>query len=239
MQDEIIQLLGNLNQEFYDTFAGAFANSRGVTEPGLERVLAQVRPGARVLDLGCGHGRVGLLLPPGCAYVGLDFSGEMLALARERAETAGSTACFCEADLLSAEWPALAGGPYDWIILRAVLHHIPGYRTRLDIVRRAAALLAPGGRIMLANWQFLSVERLRQRLHPWSEIDLSPEDVESGDYLMDWRREGYGFRYVHLLDEAETRRLASAAGLRLDDLFRADGRENNLTLYALLKKMNK
>ena len=237
MREEVINLLNNLNRTFYDELAEAFAASRGPSEPGLLRVLAQAQPGARVLDLGCGQGRVAALLPAGCAYVGLDFSAEMLAIAERTANTENlSYAAFVVADLLDPAWPALAPGPYDWVVLRAVLHHIPGAENRQALLKRAAGCLAPRGRLLLANWQFLEIERLRRRLLPWDVVGLSPDDVEPGDYLLNWQREGYGMRYVHLIDEDETKMLVAAAGLSIDTLFRADGRHNNLTLYAVARK---
>ena len=52
---------------------------------------------------------------------------------------------------------------------------------------------------------------------------------------MDWQRNGYGVRYVHLIDEAETHQLADHAGLQIDELFFADGHTDDLTLYAILR----
>lgn len=237
MREEVVDLLNNLNRKFYDTFAGAFASSRGDTEPGLMRILAGVQPGDRILDLGCGHGRVASMLPAGCSYVGMDFSAEMLVVAQVGSTTQASDVQvrFVDGNLLADEWPAQIDGTYDWIVLRAVLHHIPGEENRVAIIRHAVKLLAPGGHLLIANWQFLEIERLRRRLLPWDTIGLSANDVESGDYLLDWQRAGYGLRYVHLVDEDETRALASQTGLCLDTIFRADGHNNNLTLYAVLR----
>ncbi len=232
MESTIVSLLNTLNRKFYDGFAGAFADSRAASEPGLERVLAQMAPGAAVLDLGCGMGRVAALLPAGCAYTGMDFSAELLALA----QSAAPQARFICADLLAPDWATLLPGDYDWIVLRAVLHHIPGYAHRLRILTQAARLLRPGGRILIANWQFLDSERLRRRLQDWSELGLTEAEVEPGDYLLDWRREGRGLRYVHLVDATETEQLVQEASLEIIEQFRADGHENNLTLYALLAR---
>ncbi len=227
-----MNLLNDLNHKFYAELAGAFAASRGDTEPGLERICAEVRPGARVLDLGCGQGRVASMLPAGCRYVGMDFSAEMLA--QFQPEDTRTTTQFVIGDLLDPEWPSLITGVYDWIILRAVLQHIPGIVQRQNVVKRAAGILAPQGRLLLANWQFLDIERLRRRLLPWDVIGLTEDDVEPGDYLLDWQREGYGIRYVHLVDENETTALAASTDLQIETLFRADGYHNNLTLYAVL-----
>lgn len=233
MQEETMIYLRNLNRDFYDTFAEHFADSRGRTEPGLERILRRITPGDRVLDLGCGHGRVAALLPQNCSYVGLDFSAEILALADPEVADGVETR-FAVVDFMNPSWVDHIRGPFDWIIARAVFHHLPGYTTRLRVLRQAASRLAREGRIVLANWQFLSAKRLHRRIQEWSEIGLSEEDVELGDYLLDWRRGGRGFRYVHLVDEDETRRLAEDAELVIEEMYRADGRENNLTLYAVL-----
>ena len=234
MLKETEDRLLELNRQFYNAFAEAFSDSRGRSEPGFERIVAQIEPGERVLDLGCGQGRLAQLLPPSCAYVGVDSAAEMLQIAAERTQSTGTPATFVESDLVEGNWPTLVGDPFDWIILRAVLHHIPGYHNRRDVVAQARQLLAPTGHIVIANWQFLRIERLRRRLVPWSEQDISADDVEDGDYLLDWHRQGRGTRYAHLLDEPETLHLASDTGLHVEELFYADGHTNDLTLYAVL-----
>ena len=58
-----------------------------------------------VLDVGCGSGRVGeAVLEAGAhGYVGVDFSEEMLALARHRLGRFGSRASLVQGDFLEAE----------------------------------------------------------------------------------------------------------------------------------------
>jgi len=237
MNDKIATLLADLNRKFYDTFADVFAASRASTEPGLERVLCEVASGDRVLDLGCGQGRLAALLPAGTVYTGLDYSPEMLRIAATNAVDGGVKVQFVQADLTGETWDLALRTGYDWIILRAVLHHIPACDSRLAVLRRAKRLLAPGGRVVVANWQFMKIARLRQRVVPWSVLGLQDSDVETGDYLLDWQREGHGLRYVHLISEAEMHSLADAAGFTVVRLFYADGHTNDLTLYAVLERI--
>lgn len=237
MREEVRLQLLDVNRRFYNTFAEAFTGSRAASEPGLERVLVRIRPGERVLDLGCGPARLAHLLPEGCAYVGIDYAEGMIRVAEEATtELAGVRTRFLVADLEQDAWHEHLGDPFDWVVMRAVLHHIPGYESRSRVLGRAASVLGPQGCVVIANWQFLKIERLRRRLLPWSTIGLAAEDVEPGDYLLDWQRQGRGTRYVHLIDEAETARLAHDAGLRVAQMFYDDGHTRDLTLYALLAR---
>lgn len=236
MNKQTIDLLNEVNRKFYNQFAPTFAASRARSEPGLERLFKEMSVDARVLDLGCGQGRIALLIPPTCTYTGMDFSSSMLEVARTEALKHNISAEFCAGDLLSESWPLKDEARFDWIILRAILHHIPGAQNRINILRHAQHHLAPQGKIVLANWQFLDSPRLQRRLLDWDVIDLSVADVQTGDYLLDWKRDGYGIRYVHLLNEVETQILAAQVNLNVVDLFRADGHQNNLTLYAILSK---
>ena len=236
MKEEIIHELLKINQEFYDQFARSFARSRAPSEPGLEVIIDRISSGDRVLDLGCGHGRIASLLPPGVAYTGMDFSAEMLAEAVKRIANK-IQATFVIGNLTDEVWPEIVTDiSYNWVFMRAVLHHIPSYPNRRRLIIKAAQRLTLDGTLVLANWQFLNVKRLQKRLIPWSQLNLQPTDVEPGDYLLDWKRDGYGIRYVHLIDEAETQKLAQDAGLTLHNLYFADGHTNNLTLYACLTR---
>lgn len=235
MDETTARQLLHVNRRFYDTFAEAFSDSRAASEPGFERILANIAPGDSVLDLGCGQGRLALLLPEGCTYIGIDYAAEMLRVARGAADGQSRVeARFFTADLVNDAWESKISSDVDWVILRAVLHHIPGYGNRLSLVRRAAGVLTATGTLAIANWQFVKIPRLMRRALPWCEIGLSESNVDPGDYLLDWQRNGHGVRYVHWVDEAETRRLAQDADLRVDELFFADGHTGDLTLYALL-----
>jgi hypothetical protein len=92
-------------------------------------------------------------------------------------------------------------------------------------------LLTPKGRFVHSNWQFLNSERLRKRVHPWEEIGLSDSEVDPGDYLLDWRRGGFGLRYVHHFSEKELTALAAETGFGVVETFYADGETGDLGLY--------
>ena len=79
---------------------------------------------------------------------------------------------------------------------------------RIGFFNRVRDLLADDGRFIFSTWQFLNSERLKARIQPWEAAEMSEEDVDEGDYLLDWRRDGVGLRYVHQYSEAELEELA-------------------------------
>jgi hypothetical protein len=76
---------------------------------------------------------------------------------------------------------------------------------------------------------------MQRKMLTWSAAGLSEADVEPGDYLLDWKKDGPGMRYAHQLGEAEVAALAAGAGLEVVEQFVADGREGDLSLYSVLR----
>jgi tRNA (uracil-5-)-methyltransferase TRM9 len=237
MQLSTVRLLANLNRRFYEEHAESFADSRPRLQPGVRRILGRIGAGARVLEVGCGDGQVARALR-NAQYTGIDQSAGLLERARsfatkdERRRTKGEIA-FVLGDVLSAE--SLPPGPYDFILAFAVFHHLPGGATRERVLQQLARRLAPGGSFVFSNWQFHRGSRFHRLRAPWSTIGLNEADVEPGDALLTWERKGQpGLRYVHALDEAEARGLATGAGLAVTEVFTSDGHTGDLAEYVVM-----
>jgi tRNA (uracil-5-)-methyltransferase TRM9 len=240
MDEEIVEKLLALNREFYAAFAKPFAASRSLSDPALTSILPHIPQRARVLDVGCGNGRLALLLDrerPGATYLGVDAVPALIEVARVRGDRLANVAAeFRVADISRPGWSELLSAmSFDRVVALAVLHHIPSFDLRLQVVRESARLLEPGGRLILSTWQFLDNVRLRRKIADWAELGVAEEALEPGDYLLDWRRGGRGLRYCHLVDEAEVERLAAESGFCVRETFRAGGREGDLSLFAVLE----
>jgi SAM-dependent methyltransferase len=117
---------------------------------------AGIRPGMRVLDLGCGAGDVSFvaasLVGPGGSVVGVDSSPDALARARLRAAQRGLTQVqFIEGEIHD---PA-PGGPFDAIVERLALWLVPD---PAGVLRRQATVLRPGGLVVPIEYD-LSMSR--------------------------------------------------------------------------------
>lgn len=111
----------------------------------LRRAGVNINPFRRVMDFGCGVGRLTLALAPIVErIIGVDISPPHLALARERAGVS-SNATFLSIDTIDD----IAGlGIFDLIVSFIVLQHNPP-PIMAEILHKLLACLAPGGCIVL------------------------------------------------------------------------------------------
>jgi len=133
----------------YDRIALAWREDRlGAAEPFRERSLvdrlvAPLPPGARVLDVGCGCGEPIAAYLAGCGFAvtGIDGSAQMLQCAR--AGVPGAT--FILGDMRAAD----PGGPFDALVAWDSVFHLP----RADhprVFARFHSWLWPGGRLLVS-----------------------------------------------------------------------------------------
>ena len=235
MQLTTLKQLLDINYQFYQSFGADFSATRGRIQPGMRTILDRLEGRENILDLGCGNGELARQLARTGhqgSYTGLDFSPPLLAAARRQPDLFPVN--FIRADLTSADWDTgLPAGGYDLVFAFASLHHSPSEQLRFQIMAKIARLLSSAGKFIHSNWQFLNSPRLQNRIQPWQAAGLNPEDLDPGDYLLDWRHGGLGLRYVHHFDDAELSRLATAAGFRVCETFHSDGQGGRLGIYQI------
>ncbi|MGU9979872.1 class I SAM-dependent methyltransferase [Phreatobacter sp. HK31-P] len=130
---------------FWDRIARKYAADPIKDMAGYERTIARTRhwlsASHTVLELGCGTGTSALLLAPSVArIVGSDLSGEMVAIATQKAAAQN---CANASFVVGAAEDAVApDGSCDAVLAFNLLHLVADRRAALERVRR---LLKPGG----------------------------------------------------------------------------------------------
>ncbi|MCE5262779.1 MAG: class I SAM-dependent methyltransferase, partial [Deltaproteobacteria bacterium] len=154
-----------------------------------------IKPGQRLLDLGCGPGKTTAILydliQPGGSIVGLDGSEERISHARRRyGNRAGME--FAVHDIRT---PLNGFGTFDGIWVRFVLEY---YREQSrDIVRNIARSLNPGGSVFLLD---LDYNCLSHHELPAPMAKIVPEIIHRLEEVYNF--DAYAGRklYAHLFD---------------------------------------
>jgi tRNA (uracil-5-)-methyltransferase TRM9 len=235
MDRDTIRRLNDLNKQFYETIAPDFHETRRESWPGWVQLLAHIQDHVgtlHVLDVGCGNGRFGAFLaehfPNPIDYHGIDNNPQLLAFARQLLAEKVQSMMLTEQDIVEE---LKITGKYDLVVLFGVIHHMPGYQNRQELMSQLASYVAPGGLLVFAAWRFYEYERFRKRIIPWSD----DWNVERHDYLYDWQRGTTAVRYAHYVNDDEHLELIEATGLQEINTYRADGKSGDLNQYSILK----
>ncbi len=116
--------------------------------PALDGVVAKLEQGARVVDVGCGHGASTVIMAkafPRSTFLGTDYHEDSIAEARTRAQDAG-VADRVTFEVATAE--GLVGGPYDLATTYDALHDMGD---PVGAARAVRAALADDGTWMVVE----------------------------------------------------------------------------------------
>lgn len=138
------------------------------------RLDAAIPGDARIVDLGCGTGRMAVYLARGDRIViGADLARASLRLGAAAAQRFGvDRVLFVETDLLR---PGLRAGAFDVVYSSGVLHHTPHPR---ESFAQLARLARPGGMIVLGVYNAFAriPQRLRRAIARLSRFRVIPFD---------------------------------------------------------------
>ena len=251
-----IKLL-NIVKNNYSEIATDFDISRKkYLWPEMERFTELVFSGAKVLDAGCGNGRLlEAFKDKEIDYLGFDLSEELINFAKrdypdkkfftydllelgnkneeDLIENQNNSNNEIEANNKTKE--LLNQEKFDSIFLIAVILHIPGRDLRLKVIKNLAEKLNPGGRIILSIWDFYGQDRFNDLVRK-SETKriFSFDGRERGDLLFWWTSgdaKSKSLRYYHAFKDKELKKLAKDSGLELEEFYKS-----GKNIFLVLKK---
>ena len=115
----------------YDTIADSWSNVRNRPFRFVVEYSSQIK-GKKVLEVGCGAGAQLLQFAKNNFVVGLDFSRKMIYHARKSFKKKNVEGYFVVSDAL---FPAIRSNSFDVVLAIALLHHIPGKKNRIKVIK--------------------------------------------------------------------------------------------------------
>jgi putative AdoMet-dependent methyltransferase len=165
--------------EYYDATIAAAQFPLDGYDQVLDEVVrsAEVTPHMQVLDLGTGTGNLAVrMVQAGCAVWGMDFSVKMLAKAQAKLPHS----ILVQADVLS-DWPVELQRSFDRVVSAYVLHEFD-LETKVRLLHRIATHhLTAGGRIVVGDVAFPTIEARIQASQRWSDSWDTDEFYWAGD----------------------------------------------------------
>jgi tRNA (uracil-5-)-methyltransferase TRM9 len=215
MQKELLKIVKNNYEEDARTFDET--REKPIWPPLLE-LLKGVEAGERVLDVGCGNGRLlKILAEREVKYAGVDQSEALVGICRDKYPEYK----FEAGDILNlGELPEY---DFDYVFCVAVLHHLPGRDMRLQALKQLKNKVKKNGRIVLTVWNMWPQKKYRQMFWRFSFLKLAGKNkMDFGDVLFDWRAPKglMSKRYYHLFFQYELLGLVKKSGLKIEKSFK-------------------
>ncbi|RMD59301.1 class I SAM-dependent methyltransferase [Candidatus Parcubacteria bacterium] len=240
------ELILKLVKKNYQEIAAQFHLSRQrPLWPPLQKLVSQIENDSKILDVGCGNGRlINAFKNKKINYWGIDNCPQLLELARQQYPQAK----FIEGDILALnKIPGLPSN-FDYIFAVAVLHHLPDHELQLQAIEQLKNRLAPQGKLIITVWNFWqNTKRLKlmiktylrsrqSRLRPASTPE--PQNIwpqlNWKDILFAWKNSQgreISWRYYYAFTKGDLKKLAKKSGLKIKQLWR-----DKYNYYLILKK---
>ena len=118
--------------------------------------LLSLEPGATVLDVPCGHGRIAnRLAQRGCHVTGLDRTPQFLDVARQDAEAIGVDVDYLEGDMRDLPWSAQFEAVVCWFTSFGYFDD----DDNREVLRQFRKVLRPGGALLIETLHHDSLAR--------------------------------------------------------------------------------
>ncbi|MDD5145959.1 MAG: class I SAM-dependent methyltransferase [Candidatus Pacebacteria bacterium] len=235
MKKEYAEYLINKTKDDYNLISEDFSRTRNYLPEDIKSFGKYVKDGDKVLDLGCGNGRLAeLFFNKKAEYIGVDNSEKLIEIAKKRYPQ-------CKFIASSAFNLPFSDNYFDEIFSLAVFHHIPSQEFRLQFLSEAKRVLKPGGLLILTVWNLNPIqsiiigewERARSFFKYLILKIFGQTKLDFKDFFVPWRKDCQ--RYVHYFSKGELKKLAEKSGFKIEKIkiSKTEARkETNLGLVA-------
>lgn len=209
------KLLALVKRNYQDIAPDFSATRAKAVWPEIEKLAAAVKDGEKILDAGCGNGRLlKSLVGKKIEYLGVDNSEALISIARQNYPEHN----FLVADVLDLD--RIKENGFDHIFCLAVLPHIPSPELRTKVLEQLKNKLSPDGRLVLSAWNLWTKPAFRRLLlKAWGLKILGRNEADYNDLVFPWKNSAgqeVSQRYYHAFTKKEWQKLARLSDLKIE-----------------------
>ncbi|MFA5197665.1 MAG: class I SAM-dependent methyltransferase [Patescibacteria group bacterium] len=222
-------------KENYEEIADQFNETRKkYIWPGLLELAKTIKAEDKILDVGCGNGRLlEAFKNRKINYLGIDSSKPLI----EHAQKLYPENNFRVGDILDlGKIPEIN---FDYVFSVAVLHHLPGQDLQIAALKQIKNKVSENGKIIIIVWNLWNQKKFRKLIIKFFLLKLIKKNLpvgkmDFGDILFDWKNpngEKISRRYYHAFTKMGLRKIIKKSGLKIEKLYK-----DEFNYYAILKK---
>ncbi len=223
MKQSIVKENLKQTERGYDLIAEKFSETRKHFWRRLEFIERYTRDGDKVLDFGCGNGRLlELFVDKNVKYCGVDISQKLLDLAKKRYPDKRDNFVKINPDKIRLPFN---DENFNSIYSIATFHHLPGELHRLKIAKELYRVTKRGGRIVITVWDLWQWQYRYNIFKNWFYKIIGQSKLDWNDCRIAFTdNKGKVFsRYHHAFTKGELERLFKRAGFNIVNVERIGG----------------
>ena len=226
MDSDYAKYLLEKTSQGYNLIAEDYTRTRAYIPEDIKKLGDYASAGERILDSGCGSGRLfEVFNGKNIDYFGIDISERLIEIAKKKYPGAK----FQVADTLNLPFP---DNFFDKVYSISVLHHIPSKDFQLQYLKETKRILKPGGLLVMRVWDFWRRKAALSLIVKYTFLKLiGRSKLDFKDVFVPWKDSKGGAliqRYFHCFAKRELGNLAKEAGFVVKKIWRigADPRTN-------------
>jgi ubiquinone/menaquinone biosynthesis C-methylase UbiE len=213
MKSDIVNKILNETEIGYDLMAEKFSQTRKFFWRGMEFIGDYAKDRDKILDYGCGNGRLlELFAGKNIEYSGADISQKLIDIAQSK---------YPNHDFQKISGSQKLPYPDDYfngVYSIAVFHHVPSKQLKAEMANELYRITKPDGHIIITAWNIWQKPYFKNVLENWMKMIIGKSNLDWNDcYIAFTNNKGEVFnRYHHAFTRRELGKLFSQAGFEIE-----------------------
>lgn len=223
VDDGVLSVIYNMNKsekilqevkDGYNQIAVHFDKTRYSPWQEFELFKQYIKDGQKILDLGCGNGRLYKFLKAqnlNVNYHGLDNAERLILISQEKYPEVAEQ--FKVGEMYNLPYN---DSQFDIVICIATFHHLPTKDLRLKTLSEIHRVLKSGGYFLMTNWHLWHWPFFKYFFNQFSQ------KISWKDFIFPWKSPDGQIqcqRFYHAFTKGELRRLFRKSGFKVDKIF--------------------